>query len=265
MEALLTALFLGIVEGLTEFIPVSSTGHLILLVDILGFEGPPGRVFEIVIQFGAILAVCWLYREKLIAVTKGLLSAEREAYIFSRNLFLAFIPSALIGLQFHEVIKTVLFSPFVVSVALIVGGILIILIEKLRPEPRVHTTEALCWQRSLAIGFCQALAMIPGTSRSGATIMGALLFRMERKAAAEFSFFLAIPTMLAAASYDTYKNWHHLDASGMEVIGVGFVSAFIVALLVVKHVVGFISRHGFVPFAWYRIVIGSLMLALLYS
>jgi undecaprenyl-diphosphatase len=265
MTELATALLLGIIEGLTEFIPVSSTGHLILLVDLLGFEGPPGRVFEIVIQFGAILAVCWLYRAKLLSVFAGLISAERDAYLFSRNLLFAFLPAALIGVQFHQVIKTALFSPLVVSVALIVGGILIILIEKRRPTPTIATTEALGWKRALAIGFCQALAMIPGTSRSGATIMGALLFRMERKAAAEFSFFLAIPTMLAAATYDTYKNWHQLDASGMEVIGVGFVSAFIVALLVVKHVVDFISRHGFIPFAWYRIAVGSTMLVLLYA
>ena len=265
MDALLVALFLGIVEGLTEFLPVSSTGHLILLVDLLGFEGPPGRVFEIVIQFGAILAVCWLYRVKLISVLRGLFAAEREAYLFSRNIVLAFLPAAVLGVMFHDVIKLVLFSPFVVSVALIVGGVLIILIEKCRPEPVITTTEGLCWQRALGIGFCQALAMIPGTSRSGATIMGALLFRMERKAAAEFSFYLAIPTMLGAATYDTYKNWQHLDASAMEVISIGFISAFIVALLVVKAAVGFISRHGFVPFAWYRIAVGGLMLTLLWS
>ena len=263
MEAYLTALFLGIVEGLTEFIPVSSTGHLILFVDLLGFDGPPGRVFEVVIQFGAILAVCWHYRKKLTQVTHGLATGDAGSWRFARNITFAFLPAAIIGVLFHDVIKIVLFSPLVVSVALVIGGILILIIEKYKPAPTIDCTENMSWRTALAIGCFQVLAMIPGVSRSGATIMGALLCKLERKAAAEFSFFLAIPTMLAAATYDLYKNRALLDSTDSALIAVGFFAAFFSALMVVKTVVNFVSKHGFVPFAYYRIVVGSLMLVLL--
>lgn len=256
----LTAALLGILEGLTEFLPVSSTGHLILAVDLLGFQAPPGRVFEIVIQFGAILAIIWLYFAKLWAVARGALAGRREDWAFIRNILLAFLPAAMIGVLARDFIKEVLFSPLVVSVALITGGFAILLVEKYKPTPTIPLTEAMGWRRALAVGFFQCLAMIPGVSRSGATIMGALLIGMERRAAAEFSFFLAIPTMLGAAVYDLYQSRNLLSANDAALIATGFVAAFIAAFLVVRWAVAFISRHGFAPFAYYRIVLGSGML-----
>jgi undecaprenyl-diphosphatase len=263
-ETIWQAILLGLVEGLTEFLPVSSTGHLILLVDILQFSGPPGKVFEIVIQLGAILAICWLYRAMLWRTALHLHDRpESRRFVF--NLFIAFLPAAVLGVAFHGFIKQVLFSPLVVSVMLILGGIAILLIERFKPAPKTGNVEEMDWKLALKIGFCQALAMIPGTSRSGATIMGGMLFGLERKAATEFSFFLAIPTMLAATVYDLYKNWSLLTPDGWEIIAIGFATAFICALLIVKWLVNFVSRHGYVPFAWYRIALGSLMLALLFS
>ncbi|MEZ5825363.1 MAG: undecaprenyl-diphosphate phosphatase [Geminicoccaceae bacterium] len=259
---LLGAVLLGLVEGLTEFIPVSSTGHLILLVNIIGFEGPPGKVFEIVIQLGAILAVCWVYRERLIHVALNMFS-EPGSFAFARNIVLAFLPAAILGVMFHSFIKSVLFNPWVVSVALIVGGIIIIIIERSQLEAKPITIETMSPMMAIKVGFCQALAMIPGTSRSGATIMGGLLLGLERKVATEFSFFLAIPTMLGATVYDLYKNRDVLNFDDVSVIALGFVMAFLAALLVVRTVIAFISRHGFIPFAWYRIALGALMLVLL--
>ncbi len=258
----LQAAFLGLVEGLTEFLPVSSTGHLILLVDLLGFEGPPGALFEIVIQLGAILAVTWVYRGKIFDVVVGL-PHDPKAQRFTGNLLLAFLPAMVIGAFAYEFIKGVLFSPWVVSVALIVGGIAIIVIERTQKSERYHAPEDIPWRRALAIGFFQCTAMIPGVSRSGATIMGALLVGVERRAAAEFSFLLAIPTMFAATVYDLYKNRDVLTVDNVAVIAVGFIVAFIVAMVVVRGVLGFISKHGYVPFAIYRIFIGALMLAIL--
>jgi undecaprenyl-diphosphatase len=263
MSSFLTAALLGVIEGLTEFLPVSSTGHLILAVDLLGFQGPPGHVFEIVIQFGAILAVIWLYFAKLWGVARGALAGRREDWAFIRNILLAFLPAAIIGFFARDFIKDVLFNPLIVSIALILGGVAILLIEKYKPAPTIPITEAMGWRRALLIGLCQCLAMIPGVSRSGATIMGALLVGMERRAAAEFSFFLAIPTMLGAASYDLYKSRTLLTGDDFALIATGFAAAFIAALLVVRWAVGFISRHGFTPFAYYRIVLGSLMLLIL--
>ena len=261
---MLEAAFLGVVEGLTEFLPVSSTGHLILLDDLLGFEGPPGKVFEIVIQLGAILAVCWVYRQRLFDVLVGLPS-ERPAQRFTLNVLLAFLPAAVIGVIAYPIIKQVLFSPWVVSVSLILGGFAIIAIERIVKEGRHEEVEEMPWRTSLAIGFVQCLAMVPGVSRSGATIMGALLMGVERRTAAEFSFFLAIPTMFAATVYDLYKNRAVLTFDNSLIIVVGFVLAFASALVVVRTFVGFVGRHGFVPFAVYRIVIGALMLALLFA
>lgn len=258
----LQAAFLGLVEGVTEFLPVSSTGHLILLIDILGFQGPPGKMFEIVIQLGAIFAVVWIYRLKILGVVRGVFT-DPPAQKFAFNLILAFLPAMVIGALAYGFIKNVLFSPWVVSVALIVGGVAIILVERLGKVARYHTSEEIPWPRALAIGFFQCVAMIPGVSRSGATIMGALLVGVERRAAAEFSFLLAIPTMLAATTYDLYKNRDALTADNLAIIAVGFVTAFLVAFAVVRTVLGFISRHGFTPFAIYRIVIGTAMLALL--
>jgi undecaprenyl-diphosphatase len=259
---LLQAAFMGLVEGLTEFIPVSSTGHLILLEDLLGFEGPPGKVFEIVIQLGAILAICILYFQKLVTV---LLDAPRDpgARRFIVAILLGFLPAMAIGAVAHGFIKSVLFSPWVVSISLIVGGAAIIVIERCLPIARHHRVEDFSPSLAVKIGFCQVLAMIPGVSRSGATIMGGLLLGVDRKAATEFSFFLAIPTMLAATVYDVYKNRAVLSVDDFGVIAVGFGVAFLSALLVVRALVGFVSRHGFTPFGWYRILIGAIMLGIL--
>lgn len=256
------AVLLGIVEGLTEFIPVSSTGHLILLTDILQFAGPPGKVFEIVIQLGAILAICWVYRQRLWHAGVHVFD-EPEARHFVLLILLAFLPAAVVGVLAHGFIKSVLFSPLVVSIMLVVGGILILLVERYKPEPVFHTVEELTFRKAIAIGCCQVLAMIPGTSRSGATIMGALLLRLDRKLATEFSFFLAIPTMLGAVVYDVYKNAALLSFDDIGLLALGFLTAFIAALFVVRTVIAFISQHGFVPFAYYRIAMGSLMLLLL--
>jgi undecaprenyl-diphosphatase len=263
ITALMAAL-LGIVEGLTEFLPVSSTGHLILLVDLLGFQGPPGKVFEIVIQLGAILAVCWVYRRKLVDVAIGL-PRQRSAQRFTLNVLLGFLPAMVIGVFAYGFIKGTLFSPWVVSVALIVGGIAIIAIERLvRQGPRI-AVEDMRPATALKVGVFQCVAMIPGVSRSGATIMGALLMGVDRRTAAEFSFFLAIPTMLAATVYDLYQQWAVLDFSNGLVIAIGFAAAFVTAMIVVRAAIGFIGRHGFVPFAIYRIVIGTIMLAILFA
>ncbi|MCW5745243.1 MAG: undecaprenyl-diphosphate phosphatase [Alphaproteobacteria bacterium] len=260
----LKALLLGVLEGLTEFIPVSSTGHLILMEEVLGFEGPKGRVFEIVIQLGAIVAVCWLYRARIWRTLAGLFR-EPEATRFAVNVVIAFLPAGVIGALAHKIIKTVLFNPWVVAVSLLVGGLAILLIERIAPRPSVKTVDDLGWKTALGIGFCQTLAMIPGVSRAGATIMGARMLGLDRATSAEFSFFLAMPTMLGATVYDTYKNWSTLgtDSAGMTLIAIGFVAAFVVAMAVVSRLIAFISRYGFAPFAWYRILLGGVALLLL--
>jgi len=257
------AALMGLVEGLTEFLPVSSTGHLILLSDFLGFEGPGNHLFEIVIQLGAILAVCWLYWGRLFGVVKTLFS-ERRSQVFTRNLLLAFLPSMVIGAMAYGTIKAHLMNSTVVAVMLIVGGVAILVIERMVKHPRYHDIEEMPAATAFKIGLFQCVSMIPGVSRAGATIMGALLVGVERKAAAEFSFFLAIPTMVAATVYDLYKNRDALTPDGLEIIAVGFIVAFFSALVVVKLFIGFVSRYGFAPFAWYRIVIGALMLGLIF-
>ncbi|MCW5750948.1 MAG: undecaprenyl-diphosphate phosphatase [Alphaproteobacteria bacterium] len=261
-SSFLIAILLGIVEGLTEFIPVSSTGHLILLIDLLQFQGPPGKVFEIAIQFGAILAVCWLYRARFWSVLTGM-THEAASRRFVVNILLGFLPAAVIGVLAHGFIKSVLFSPWVVASTLVVGGFAILWIERHLPAVKVETVEQITPLLALKIGFCQTVAMIPGVSRSGATIMGALLLGTGRKAATEFSFFLAVPTMLGATVYDLWKNRAALDLEGSGLIAAGFIAAFFAAMLVVRGAIAFISRHGFAPFAWYRIVIGGIMLAIL--
>ncbi|MDD2324982.1 MAG: undecaprenyl-diphosphate phosphatase [Alphaproteobacteria bacterium] len=255
----MNAVIMGLVEGLTEFLPVSSTGHLLLMDEILGFKGPSGNVFEIVIQFGAILAVVAVYFQRLwqIAVKAPTDPAARR---FIWAVLLAFLPSMLIGYVAHGFIKAVLFNPWVVAVSLIVGGFAILWIEKKAPQPDTYEIEAMSFKTALYIGLAQCLAMIPGVSRSGATIMGSLLLKVERKVAAEFSFFLAIPTMAAATAYDLYKNFGSLTANDGLTIAIGFVVAFFSALVVVKTFVAFIGKHGFAPFAWYRIAVGVLAL-----
>jgi len=258
----INAVIMGIVEGATEFLPVSSTGHLLLMKDILGFQGPQGNVFEIVIQFGAILAVVAVYFERLWKVARDARhSPEARRFIYA--VLLAFLPAMGIGAFAHDYIKSVLFNPIIVSIAFIVGGIAILLIEKYAPEPTIDEIEHMPLKTALAIGFVQCLAMVPGVSRSGATIMGALMLKVERKVAAEFTFFLAIPTMAAATVYDLYKNASHLTFDDGALIGVGFVTAFFAALFVVKTFVAFVGRHGFAPFAWYRIAAGSIALVAL--
>ncbi|MBL0319895.1 MAG: undecaprenyl-diphosphate phosphatase [Alphaproteobacteria bacterium] len=258
------AVLLGVVEGLTEFIPVSSTGHLILVTDLLKLNNPTSHVFEIAIQLGAICAVLWAYMQKIWHVSVSI-TKESASRMFVRNLLLAFIPSVVFGLIFHDFIEEKLFNPTVVSISLIIGGLIIIFIERLKMNPLFYTVESVSWKKSMGIGFCQVLAMIPGTSRSGATIMGALVMGLDRKAATEFSFFLAVPTMLAATTLDMYKSRHELTADSLEMIGIGFVTAFIAALFVVKALIRFVSTRGFTPFAYYRIVLGLLMLGLIYG
>lgn len=262
-ESFLAALFLGFIEGLTEYLPVSSTGHLIVFIELLGFVGPPGKVFEIAIQMGAVSAVCVLYARKLFGVVTGL-PRDPNAQRFATFIVLAFLPAAILGVLLHEHIKTVLFSTHVVAATLILGGIAILIIERIKPKPRVFEIEQFGFRRALGIGLMQCLALVPGVSRSGATIMGALLLGMDRKAAAEFSFFLAIPTILGATVYDLWKNRAGLDGEGLSLILVGFVTAFVVAMATVKWLIGFVSRHGFAPFAWYRIGFGTLLALILY-
>lgn len=255
---------IGVVEGLTEFLPVSSTGHIILAEEVLHFQGPPGKVFEIVIQLGAILAICFLYRAKIFATISGVLRREPVALRFALAVIVAFLPAAVVGVAAHKYIKSVLFDPKVVAVALIVGGIIILIIERFAPRPRIKTLDEVDLKTAFLIGVAQCLAMIPGVSRAGATIMSARVLRLDRATAAEFSFFLAMPTMLGATVYDLYKNWSTLDWSGGGVIAVGFVAAFASAALVVGPFVRFISRHGFTVFAWYRIILGATALALIF-
>jgi undecaprenyl-diphosphatase len=262
LTALLSAFVMGVVEGLTEFLPISSTGHLILLGELIGFQGPPGKVFEISIQLGAILAVVLIYWRKLIDLAVGMWRPGLERF-YVINLILAFVPAMVIGLLFHRTITELLFSPWVVCFALIIGGVAIILIERARPDPSIRSVPEIGPLAALLIGCGQALAMIPGTSRSGATIITALLLGVERRTAAEFSFVLAIPTMLAATAYSLFKVRNELGAEGLGQIGVGFVTAFVVAFFTVRWVLSVIGRIGFTPFGWYRIALGSVMLAFL--
>ncbi|MBF0356249.1 MAG: undecaprenyl-diphosphate phosphatase [Alphaproteobacteria bacterium] len=262
MQDLLLALLLGLVEGLTEFLPVSSTGHLILLGDLLGFQFP-GKTFEIVIQLGAILAVCVAYWKRLWGAVTGCFAGDVPSRHFVTYILIAFLPAMLVGAFAYKYIRQLLDSPLTIAIVLIAGGIAILLIERLIKQPKVHAIEDFGLPLALKIGLFQCVSMIPGVSRSGATIMGALLMGVERKAAAEFSFFLAIPTMTAATAYKIYKDWAMLSFDGAGLIAIGFVTAFLVALLVVKAAVAFVGRHGFAPFAWYRIGFGILMLVLL--
>ena len=259
LSALFSALLMGIVEGFTEFLPISSTGHLILLGELIGFEGPPGKVFEISIQLGAILAVCWIYRGLILDLLRGMWQPGRERY-YVINLMLAFLPAAIIGLLFHKTITTLLFNPWVVSIALILGGIAIIAIEKLRPAPSIHSVPEIGPLAAVLVGLGQALAMIPGTSRSGATIIGAMAFGLSRQAATEFSFFLAIPTLFGATVYSLYKERALLSAADLPMFGLGALSAFISAFLCVRWLLRYISSHDFMIFAWYRIVFGVIVL-----
>jgi undecaprenyl-diphosphatase len=256
---LLKALILGIVEGLTEFLPISSTGHLILAGDLLDFNDDRGKLFEIVIQSGAILAVVWEYRERLMVVARGAFN-DKAAQKFILNLFVAFLPLAILGLAFGKAIKANLFNPIAVATTFILGAFVILWAEKREHAIRVQTVEEMTLLDALKMGLAQAVALIPGTSRSGATIIGGLFFGLSRKAATEFSFFLAIPTLGAATVYQLYKERALLNADDIGMWVVGFVSAFISAFLCVRWLLRFISSHDFTPFAWYRIVFGIVVL-----
>jgi undecaprenyl-diphosphatase len=260
LPILLKALILGIVEGVTEFLPVSSTGHLILAGQLLDFTGDKAKVFEVAIQLAAILAVVWEYRARLghvaISMTREPLSQR-----FAINLIVAFLPAAVLGFLFLKEIKHYLFNPIVVASAFIAGGLLILWAERRKHVIRVHEVEEMRWQDALKVGFAQALAMIPGTSRSGATIIGGLFFGLSRKAATEFSFFLAIPTMFAATLYDFYKHRDLFSGDDLAMFAVGGVASFVSAFLAVRGLIRFISRHDFTLFAWYRIAFGVAVLA----
>lgn len=256
-QDLITVILLGIVEGVTEFLPVSSTGHLILASALLGYDPERWKVFNIVIQLGAILAIIVLYWRTLLAVIMGLVRGQAESLRFTRNILIAFVPAVAIGLALHDRIEALLGRPDVVAWALIVGGLAILAVERLARAATVKGVAGLPVPTALGVGLIQCLAMIPGVSRSGATILGALSLGVERRTAAEFSFFLAIPTMLGATSLELYKNRDAMSQGELGLIAVGFGVSFIVALVVVKAFVTLIGRYGFAPFAWYRIAAGA--------
>jgi undecaprenyl-diphosphatase len=259
----LVALILGIVEGLTEFLPISSTGHLIVAGSLLGYTGERAKVFEIVIQAGAILAVCWEFRTRLARTVTGL-THDPIAQRFALNLIVAFIPAAVLGLLFSKLIKRYLFAPLPVALAFIVGAFVILAVEHWRKRApssvRIDDVDAMRWPDALKVGIAQAFALIPGTSRSGATIIGGMLFGLSREAATRFSFFLAIPTLLAACIYDFLRNRALFSTGDLQGLAIGFVAAFVAAFLCVRWLLRYVSRHDFIPFAWYRIAFGILIL-----
>jgi undecaprenyl-diphosphatase len=268
LTELLTVILLGIVEGITEFLPVSSTGHLILATRLLGYDAGRWEVFNVVIQLGAILAIVVLYWRTFWAVGMGLIRREPKSWLFLRNLIVAFIPAAVIGLALHKHIEALLGNAEVVAIALIVGGFAILAVERFAPRSDISGVADIPLKTVIGIGFLQCLAMIPGVSRSGATILGALALGVERRTAAEFSFFLAIPTMLGASALELLKNRDAIASGGgvgLGAIAIGAAVSFIVAMLVVKWFVGIVTKHGFVPFALYRVVAGSAALIWLLS
>ena len=265
---LLIAAILGIVEGVTEFLPVSSTGHLIVAGSLLDYTGEKAKLFEIVIQAGAILAVCWEYRAKLFAVAAGIFR-DRGAQRFVLNLLIAFLPAAILGLAFGSAIKANLFAPVPVAAAFIAGALVIFWAEwRTRRNPgavRIDRIDDMRWPDALKVGIAQAFALIPGTSRSGATIIGGMLFGLSRIAATEFSFFLAIPTLFAATGYEFVRNRHLLAGGDLSMVGIGFVTAFVSAFFVVRGLLRYVAHHDFVPFAWYRIAFGLVILGTGYT
>ncbi len=257
--SLVQAAILGLVEGITEFIPVSSTGHLIVAGDLLGFTGERAKTFEIFIQLGAILAVVWLYRERFLLVARSLRQSPKSR-AFVVNLALGFLPAAVVGLVAHRWIKAHLFTVPTVAGALVLGGLLILLIERTKPIETVAAVEDLPPRLALGVGFAQVLALFPGVSRAGATILGGYLLGLSRTAATEFSFFLAIPVMIAATLLDLVSSRGNLSAADIPVFTVGFVVSFLSALVVIRAFIGFVARRDFTPFAWYRIAAGSALL-----
>ena len=264
MHDLLNALILGVVEGLTEFLPISSTGHLILAGDLLGFNDERSKVFHIVIQTGAMLAIVWVYRARFATVVSGIFS-DRTAQRFVLNLAVAFVPAAVLGLLFGNLIKTFLFKPVPVALAFVVGGLVILWIERYPRDAVILDVDDMGWKDALKVGCVQAFALIPGTSRSGATIVGGMLFGLSRRAATEFSFFLAVPTLVAAGAYDLLKHRALQSADDLGLFGVGAVTAFVSAFLCVRWLLQYIVTHDFTVFAWYRIVFGGAVLLTAYT
>jgi len=257
---ILKALVLGLVEAASEFLPVSSTGHLIIVGDFLNFTGARAEAFEIFIQLGAILSVVWVYRERLLDIAINI-DWDRKAQRLILNLAIAFLPAAIVGLLLHKYITYYLFNPVSVAGALVIGGIAILLIERYARTGRVQALEDLSWRDALLVGIAQSLALFPGVSRSGATIMGGMWCGVSRFAATEFSFFLAIPTMFAATGYSLYKEWGGLTPVDAPIFAVGFIAAFLGGLAVVRFLLAYVGQHSFAPFAWYRIGFGGLLLA----
>ena len=254
------ALILGVVEGLTEFLPISSTGHQIIVADLLDFGGERAMAFNIIIQLGAILAVVWEFRRKILDVVTGL-PTQRNAQRFTLNLLIAFLPAVVLGVIFADLIHHYLFNPITVATALVVGGVIMLWAERRQHEVHAESVDEITWKDALKVGFAQCLAMIPGTSRSGSTIIGGLLFGLSRKTATEFSFFLAMPTMVGAAVYSGYKYRDLFQPADLPVFAIGFVTSFIFAMIAVKGLLKFIASHSYAAFAWYRIGFGLLILA----
>ncbi|AGE25571.1 MULTISPECIES: undecaprenyl-diphosphate phosphatase [Pseudomonas] len=254
------ALILGIVEGLTEFLPISSTGHQIIVADLLDFGGERAMAFNIIIQLGAILAVVWEFRRKILDVVTGL-PTQRNAQRFTVNLLIAFLPAVVLGVIFADLIHHYLFNPITVATALVIGGIIMLWAERREHQVHAETVDDITWKDALKVGLAQCLAMIPGTSRSGSTIIGGLLFGLSRKTATEFSFFLAMPTMVGAAVYSGYKYRDLFQPADLPVFAIGFITSFIFAMIAVKGLLKFIASHSYAAFAWYRIGFGLLILA----
>lgn len=255
-------LLLGLIEGLTEFIPVSSTAHILLAGSLLGFESP-GKAFEVLIQLGAVLAILTVYAGKILRLLLDIPRDERTRR-FILAVLVAFLPAAAIGALLHKFIKEILFnSPVVICLSLVIGGIVLLIVDRMRLEPRYHDAMDVPLARAFGIGLCQCLAMIPGVSRSGSSIVGALLLGVDKRAATEFSFFLAMPTMAGAFAYDLYKNQGLLSGEDLRGIAIGFVVAFVAGVFVVRYLLDFVSKHGFAPFAWWRILVGGLGLGMI--
>jgi len=261
LNLLWIAILLGIIEGLTEFLPISSTGHLIVANDLVGFEGKRSEVFAVFIQLGAILAVVWEFRRRLFDAAKGL-GTRSESRGFAFAVALAFLPAALLGLTFHETIKEKLFSPITVGVALIAGAIAILVVEGLPLSSKIERAEEAGWKRGLAVGFAQCFALWPGFSRSAATILGGMAAGLNRKAATEFSFFLAIPTMFAATIWDLMQNHQHLEPGDASALAISFAVSFLVAWVSIRWLLGFVATHTLRTFAWYRLAVGTVILVL---
>lgn len=257
---LIKAAVMGVVEGLTEFLPVSSTGHLILAGSLMNFIGEKSKVFEIVIQTGAIFAVILVYAQRIRDTVVGL-GSDQRARRFTLNVLIAFLPAVVLGLLFAKVIKEHLFNPWVVAATFILGGFAILWAERRTVEPRIHTVDEMGPLDALKVGLMQCLALIPGTSRSGSTIIGGMLMGLSRQAATDFSFFLAIPTLIGAGVYSLYKDRASLSMADAPLFGVGLLLSFLAAWVCVRWLLRYVATHNFVPFAWYRIVFGLVVLA----